>query len=130
MLKNIEEIRNIAKKPPEMSSAQDIKTMEKVKYLFYGLTKTMVDIGNNIIEENEFRKPLNNADVFISLAEHDILISDIVPGIKKAVFAIPKITGCSYDELLSVISKSINDIHKCLDSFAVYFKRKQGSIQS
>ncbi|HEX7319687.1 MAG TPA: hypothetical protein VF399_04950 [bacterium] len=121
MLKNIEEIKATIKKPPEMNSPQSVKVIEKVKYLFYGMIKSLVDMGNRIIEEKELRRPRNNADVFISLAEHDIVASALVPGLKKAVFSMPKMSHCSYEEVLATIGESIEAVHKCLDSYTVYF---------
>jgi hypothetical protein len=121
MIKNIEEIKAVIKKPPDMNSPQGVKVIEKTKYLFHGLTKSLIDMGNRIIEEKELRRPRNGADVFISLAEHDIVMSSLVPGLKKAVFSLPKMSHCSYDELLAIIEQSIEAIHKCLDSYTVYF---------
>jgi Na+/phosphate symporter len=121
MVKNIEEIKSVIKKPPDTNSPQGVKSIEKVKYFFYGLTKSLIDMGNRIIEEKELRRPRNNADVFISLAEHDIVMSSLVPGLKKAVFSMRRMSGCSYDELLAIIGQSIDAIHKCLDSYTVYF---------
>jgi len=124
MLKNIEEIKAVVKKPPELNSPQGVRAIEKVKYLFYGLTKSLVDMGNRIIEEKELRRPRNNADVFISLAEHGIVASALVPGLKKAVFSMPKMSGCSYEKVLEIIGQSIEAIHKCLDSYIVFFDFK------
>ncbi len=124
MQKNIEEIKTVTEKINKYSPEDQIKLCEKVKYLFYGLTKTLVDIGNKIIIENDFREPMNNADVFISLAEHDIINSNLIPGIKKAVFVIPKVMQSNKDEVVAIVKESMESICKCLDSFAVYYDLK------
>jgi hypothetical protein len=122
--KNLEEVKTMAKKKDNFSDEDKIKVAEKTKYLFYGALKSLVDIGNRIIFENDYRRPLNNADVFISLAEHDIILSSIVPNIKKAVLAMPRISGCGYNEFFSIVSESMADLCKCLDLYAVFFHLK------
>ncbi len=124
MQKNIEEIKTISSKINRYSSEDKIRQSEKIKYLFYGLTKTLVDVGNKIIVENDYRTPLNNADVFISLAEHDIIASSLVPGIKKAVLVIPRVMQSNADEVFTIIKESMESICKCLDSFVVYYDLK------
>ncbi|MEO0142487.1 MAG: hypothetical protein ABIL70_05595 [candidate division WOR-3 bacterium] len=122
--KNLEEIKNNTTKKDRYSIEDKIKITEKTKYLFYGLVKTLVDLGNRIIEENDFRRPLNNADVFICLAEHEIITSNIVPAVKKAVFALPQLYGFAYDEFFAIVEECLSDLRKCLDSYAVYYNLK------
>lgn len=128
MQKNIEEIKTVTEKLNRYSPEDQIKLCEKIKYLFYGLAKTLVDIGNKIIVENDYRQPLNNADVFISLAEHDIINSNLVPGIKKAVLVIPKVMQSNKDDVVALVKESMESICKCLDSFAVYYDLKGKGI--
>lgn len=125
MLKNIDEIKTIVGKPPETASEQAGKTMGKVRYLYNGLVLTLVDVGNSIIFENNYRPPRNKADIFISLAEQKILAPNVIVGVKKAVFAQPKINNFSDPELLKVIGDSIDALGKTLGFFAVHFNRKQ-----
>ncbi len=122
--KNIEEIKTISGKIDRYGPEDKIRLCEKVKYLFYGLSKTLVDIGNAIIVENDYRTPLNNADVFISLAEHDIITSTIVPGVKKAVLVIPRVMQSNSEEVFAIIKESMESICKCFDCFAVYYDLK------
>jgi uncharacterized protein YutE (UPF0331/DUF86 family) len=124
MLKNIDEIKTTAEKINKYSPEDRLKVGERLKYLFYGLTKTLVDIGNGIIVENDYRTPLNNVDVFISLAEHDIIIPALVPRIKKAVLNMPKIMQSNTGQVIEIIKESMESICKCLDSFAVYYNLK------
>ncbi|MGQ9465113.1 MAG: hypothetical protein ACUVQ3_08180 [bacterium] len=124
MQKNIEEIKSLSGKINRYAPEDKLRLIEKVKYLFYGLTKTLVDVGNKIIVENDFRTPLNNADVFISLAEHEIIASSLVPGIKKAVMVIPRVMQSNSDEVFAIIKDSMESICKCLDSFVVYYDLK------
>ncbi|MEO0094620.1 MAG: hypothetical protein ABIL46_01050 [candidate division WOR-3 bacterium] len=128
MQKNIEEIKTVTGKLDKYSPEDQIKLCEKIKYLFYGLAKTLVDVGNKIIVENDYREPLNNADVFISLAEHDIINSNLIPSLKKAVLAIPKVMQCPKDDVLAIIRESMESICKCLDSFAVYYDLKEKGL--
>jgi len=124
LAKNIGEIKSIIKKPETLDPPDGLKILERVKYLFYSLVKSLVDIGHSIILEKDFRDPLNRADIFISLAEHGIIMPSVVPGVKKAVLAMPKISSSGIPELLELVSQSIADLHKCLDSFTVYFTLK------
>uniref|UniRef100_A0A7C4TGA2 DUF86 domain-containing protein n=1 Tax=candidate division WOR-3 bacterium TaxID=2052148 RepID=A0A7C4TGA2_UNCW3 len=124
--RNIGEIKNIAAKKDQYHKQDQIRVFEKTKYLFYGVTKSLIEIGNNIILENDFRQPLNNADVFVSLAEHEIIMPSIVPGVKKAVLAMPQVYGFDYDNFFTLVQESLGDLHKCLALFAVYFNLKGG----
>jgi len=121
---NINEIKSTIKEPDLLESPSHVEIFERLKYLFYSSTKSLVDIGHSIILENDFREPLNSSDVFISLAERDVVMSSVIPGIKKAVFALPKIHQYQYSEIIEIISKCVDDLHKCLDSFAVYFNQR------
>lgn len=128
--KNIEEIKSLLKKKDDVNLPGNAKIFERAKYLLYGLLKSLVNIGNSIIIENDFRKPLNNVDVFISLAEHEIIVSSAIPGIKRAVLSMPVMSGCSYSEFFEIIAESIADLHKCLDSFAAYFSLINTEMQN
>lgn len=121
--KNIDEIKSILGriKPEHLVTPEGIRAVERVKYLFYGLVKSLVDVGNRIVIDRELRKPLNNADIFISLAEGQIVMSTAVPGIKKAVLAMPRFGYCSYTEILQIVADSLGDLNKCLDSLAAFF---------
>ncbi len=121
---NIEEIKKMIKTPKQFEMPVNRKLLEKLKYLFYSLTKSTVDIGHSIILENDYRDPLNRADIFISLAERDIILSSVVPGVKKAALALPRFNDYPVSEVLDIITESIVDLHKCLDSFEVYFNLK------
>lgn len=124
LLHNIEEIEEISKTPEQLETPAGRKTLERLKYLFYSLTKSTVDIGHSIILENEYRDPLNRTDIFISLGERDIILPSAVRGVKKATLALPRLNDYQVSELLEIITNSLRDIHKCLDSFEVYFNLK------
>lgn len=126
--KNMEEIKEHIKAPDTFKRPEASHLRDKTKYLFYSVTKSTVDIGHSIILELELREPLNRADIFISLAEHDILLHSVVPGVKKAVLSLPKLDALMPDALLDLIKKSIPDIGKCLDSFEVYFNFKDKPV--
>lgn len=123
LTRNIEEIKTLLSKlkPELIVSPEGMRMVERIKYLFYGLVKFLVDVGNQVIIDRELRNPLNNADIFISLAEGQIVMSTCVPGIKKAVLTMPRIGYCSYAEVLQLVSESLNDLHKCLDCLAAFF---------
>ncbi len=123
--KNISEIQSAIKQEDLLESSDRVKILEKTKYLFYSLTKSLIEIGHGIILEHDFRNPLNRADVFISLAERAVVTPSLIPGIKKAVFTLPKINNYQYGELVKIISESIDDLHKCLDCFGNYFLMKE-----
>jgi hypothetical protein len=123
MTRNIADIKSmLGKLKPEVIATQDgVKAMERVKYMFYGLVKFLIDTGNRILIDRDREKPINNADIFIHLAEEDVILSTSVPGVKKAVLAMPRIGYSSYSEVLQMIGESIGDLHKCLDAFAAYY---------
>jgi len=123
--KNINEIKSTIRQKDLWESPNQIETLERTKYLFYSITKSLIDVGHSIIVENDFRIPLNRADIFISLAEHAVVVSSIVPGIKRAVLSLPKINNYQYVEIMEIMSESIDDLHKCLDYFSSYFKMKE-----
>jgi len=125
---NIAGIKELIKDPEQLKKPKNQKLLEKLRYLFYSLTKSTVDIGHSIILENEYRDPLNRTDIFISLAERDIILSSVVPGVKKATLALPTLNNYPVSELLDIVSASIPDIHKCLDSFQVYFQLKDKKL--
>jgi uncharacterized protein YutE (UPF0331/DUF86 family) len=120
---NIAEVRSAIKDPYLLENI-DGQKFERTVYLFQSITKSLVDIGNHIIIENDFRSPLNTADVFISLAEHDVITSSIVPGVKKAAIAMPKIRELEDAELSSIMTDCIDDISRCLVSFKKYHDLK------
>ncbi|OPX17843.1 hypothetical protein BXT86_04355 [candidate division WOR-3 bacterium 4484_100] len=124
LTKNIEEIKSMVKNKTFLKEPENVKSLERLKYLFYSLIKSLIDIGHSIVLENDFRDPLNRADIFISLAENKIILPSVVPGVKKAVIALPRINSTGPEEITELIGASINDLHKCLDSFVVYFKLK------
>jgi hypothetical protein len=123
LTKNIAEIKS-AVKNPDLDDNLNGQDFERIVYLFQSITKSMVDIGNRIIIENDFRSPLNTADVFISLAEHDVIPQVIVPGIKKAAITMPKIRRYTQPELLNIITECIGDVSRCLVSFKKYHNSK------
>jgi uncharacterized protein YutE (UPF0331/DUF86 family) len=126
--KNMDEIKELIKAPDTFKKPEASHIRDKAKYLFYSVAKSAVDVGHSIILELDLRDPLNRADIFISLAEHDILLHSVVPGIKKAVLSLPKLNNMNPEELLDMIKKSMSDIGKCLDSFEVYFNLKDKSV--
>jgi len=123
MNRNITDIKGLLGKlkPQVIVTPESVQAMERVKYMFYGLVKFLIDTGNRILIDRDREKPINNADVFIHLAEEQVILSSSVPGVKKAVLAMPRIGYSSYTEVLQMIGESIGDLHKCLDAFAAYF---------
>lgn len=85
----------------------------------------MITIGNDIIIENDFRPPLNSADVFISLAEHKLISPSVVPGMKKAAMTIPRITNFTKAELVEIISDCMGNFSQCLSFYSEYFAAKK-----
>lgn len=121
---NITEVKS-AIRNADLLNAFDTQTFERVIYLFQSITKSMIEVGNNILIENDLRSPLNTADVFISLAEHNVISPSIVPGLKRAALAMPKIKSYDNTELLDIITDSINDFSWCLNSFKKHFQLKE-----
>jgi uncharacterized protein YutE (UPF0331/DUF86 family) len=122
--KNISELKDLIKNADSPDLKMRTRIFERIKYLYYSIAKAMIDIGHGIVLENDYRDPRNRADVFISLAEHDIIMSSSVPGVKKSALVMNKINQMPNDEIKELVSSSVNDIQKCLDSFQVYFDLK------
>ena len=122
--KNIAEIESTIKNP-ELLDTVDHRAFERVIYLFQSVIKSIIDIGNNIVINNDFRSPLNTADVFISLAENKVISSSIVPGLKKAAIAMPRMKSYTHPELVDIMEQCIGDFNRCLNSFTVYFEQRQ-----
>ena len=122
--KNIAEIKSTIKNPDLLVST-DRQVFERLIYLFQSVIKTVIDLGNNIIINNDFRNPLNTADVFISLAENNVISPSIVPGLKKAALMMPKMKDYTHAELVDVMQQCIGDFNRCLHSFTQYFKQKR-----
>jgi hypothetical protein len=123
MNRNITDIKSMLGKlrPEVLATPEGVQAMERVKYMFYGLVKFLIDTGNQILIERDRDRPINNADIFIHLAEEQVILSSSVPGVKKAVLAMPRIGYSGYVEVKNMISESLGDLHKCLDAFAAYF---------
>ena len=123
MNRNITDIKSMLGKlrPEVLATPEGVQAMERVKYMFYGLVKFLIDTGNQILIERDRDRPINNADIFIHLAEEQVILSTSVPGVKKAVLAMPRIGYSSYVEVKNMIGESISDLHTCLDAFAAYF---------
>lgn len=121
---NINEIKSKINQKNLLELPDQTNSLERTKYLFYSITKSLIDVGRSIIVENNFRVPINRADIFISLAERAVVVPSIVPGIKRAVFSLPKIDNYQHADIIKIMSESIDDLHKCLDCFSSYFKMK------
>jgi uncharacterized protein YutE (UPF0331/DUF86 family) len=121
---NINEIQSLLRIKDLLENPGHSGKFERMRYLFSGVVKALIDIGHGVILENDLRDPLNRADIFISLAEHDIMMPSVVPGVKKAVLTLPKINDIDPAEASEIIGESIEDLYKCLDSFVVYFGLK------
>ncbi len=119
---NIKEIKSTLTIHDLLENPNYAKKLERMRYLFYSVVKALVDMGHNIILEKDFRDPLNRADVFISLGERDIVMPSVVPGLKKALRALPRMNELTPAQVRELVSKTIDDVYKCLDSFVVYFE--------
>lgn len=125
--KNIHEVITTTK-TCDLLEPLNSNSFERIVYLFQSIARSMVDIGNGIIIESDFRTPLNTADVFISLAEHSVISSSIVPGLKKAAMAMPRIQNFEDAELLEIITNSIEDLNRCLNAFTKHFRTKESEV--
>ena len=124
MKNNIAEIKSIIHNADAIDH-NDTSKFDRGVYLFQSLTKSIIAIGNDIIIENDFRAPLNPADVFISLAEQKLIATSIVPGLKKAAITMPRIANCTKAELVEIMSDCMSDFSHCLNSFSEYFTAKE-----
>ncbi len=124
MKKNISDVKSIISNPNALDPSDGAK-FDRGVYLFQSLTKSIIAIGNDIIIENDFRAPLNPADVFISLAEHNVISTSIVPGLKKAAITMPRITNYGKPDLMEIMAGCISDFSQCLNSYSEYFASKK-----
>ncbi|UCF70627.1 MAG: hypothetical protein JSW49_10610 [candidate division WOR-3 bacterium] len=121
--RNIAEIKSIASDPSVLEPPHR-KSFDRGVYLFQSITKSMIDIGNNIIIAHGYRTPLNTADVFISLAEHNVISPGVVPGMKKAAITLPKIKNQPEAELITVMTTCVDYFSRCLGAYDMYFKKR------
>ena len=124
MKKNIIEVKSIINNPNALDPSDGAK-FDRGVYLFQSLTKSIIAIGNDIIIENDFREPLNPADVFISLAEQNLISTSIVPGLKKAAITMPKIANCAKPALMEIMTDCLSDFSQCVNSYSEYFASKK-----
>jgi len=122
--RNITEVKSIISAPNVLDPLES-RVFDRGIYLFQSITKSMIGIGNNIIIENSFRTPLNTADVFISLAEHNVILPAIIPGMKKAAITMPRLKNYQKTELVDVITGCIDDFSRCLNSYESYFQKRE-----
>ena len=127
LARNITELKSTMKRG-NGAETLDRAIFERVVYLFHSTTKSLIEIGNSIVIENDFRKPVNTADVFISLAEQNIISTLIVPNLKKAAFMIVRIKSHEDGEIVKTIRDCIADFNQCLTSFSKYYKLKDPGI--
>ena len=125
--KNITEIKSTLRTSDLLDPLSN-NAYQRTVYLFQSITKSIVKFGNGIIIEGDFRTPLNTADVFICLAEHNVIPHSIVPGLKKAAIAMPRIGHLEGSELLDIIANSVSDLNRCLNAFEKYFKSKESEV--
>jgi len=121
--KNIAEVQETIKEADKPHKIEGPR-FERTVYLFQSVIKSLIDIGNRIIIENDLRDPLNTADVFISLAEHGLIPPSIVPGVKKAAIQTTKIRDLEKSEVLQLMTDCINDMNRCLVLFKTHYEQK------
>jgi hypothetical protein len=124
MKKNIMEVKSIINSPSAIEPSDGAK-FDRGVYLFQSVIKSLIAIGNDIIIENDFRTPLNPADVFISLAEHNLISASIVPALKKAAIAMPRISSSTKPELMEMMTECTGNFSQCLNSYSEYFASKK-----
>jgi hypothetical protein len=122
--RNIAEVKSIISAPNVLDSLES-RVFDRGIYLFQSIAKSMIGIGNNIIIENSFRTPLNTADVFISLAEHNIISPSVIPGMKKAAITMTRLKSYQRTELVDVMTGCIDDFSRCLSSYQSYFQKRE-----
>lgn len=127
MKKNILEVKSIINIPSVLEPS-DGATYDRGVYLFQSVIKSLIAIGNDIIIENDFRAPLNPADVFISLAEQKLISTSIVPALKKAAIAMPRISSSTKPEIMQMMTECISNFSQCLNSYSEYFASKRDGV--
>jgi len=127
MKKNILEVKSIVNNPSALEPSEGA-TFDRGVYLFQSVIKSLISIGNDIIIENDFRTPLNPADVFISLAEQKTIPASIVPALKKAAIAMPRISSSTKPELMEMMTDCVSNLSQCLNSYYEYFASKKDGV--
>ncbi|MBE0433292.1 hypothetical protein IBX73_07495 [candidate division WOR-3 bacterium] len=121
--RNIIEIKSIIKNSGS-GDVLDRKAFDRSIYLFQSIVRLMINVGNNIIIEHNFRSPMNTADVFISLAEQNVVPLAAVRGMKRAALAMPKIKNITDAELIEIMAGCMDDFSQCLVSYAEFFEKQ------
>lgn len=119
--RNIAEIKSITR-DSRAGEVADRQAFDRSVYLFQSVVHAMINVGNNIIIENNFRSPMNTVDVFISLAEQNVIPQATVRGMKRAALAMPKIKNIADAELVEIMAGCMDDFSQCLASYARFFE--------
>ncbi|HIE06066.1 MAG TPA: hypothetical protein EYP58_04620 [bacterium (Candidatus Stahlbacteria)] len=104
---------------------QDEYRQNQTRYLYPSLIKDLTAIACIIQDNEHWRPPINPADIFILMADNDIIHHHIVPSLKKAIRLASKITTISKEDLFEELTSVIKHIAMCNDAFKVYFQLKE-----
>jgi uncharacterized protein YutE (UPF0331/DUF86 family) len=115
---NIELINDILKSGDDSLLAHP-KRIERAKYFFASATQSLLNLCNDYIDSQDWRGPINAMDVFIVLAENDIISKEAVPGLKKAVMSIGALTRAGNAEALSIMRECMRGLEHCVSAYKV-----------
>lgn len=104
---------------------KDAKRQDKARYLYPSLIEKLTQVACFIQDKENWRPPINPADIFILMADNDIIHHHIVPTLKKGIHLVSRINSLSKGELFKELKTVMKHIALCNDAFKVYFQLKE-----
>jgi len=95
------------------------KRIERAKYFFVSATQSLLNLCNDYIDNKDWRQPINAMDVFIVLAENDVIPNEAVPDLKKAVVSISTLGRGPHNESIGLMRDCLRGIEHCIAGYKV-----------
>ncbi len=116
--KNVSLIQEILKTGDEALLSSP-KRIDRAKYFFVSAIQSLLNLCNDYIDNKDWRQPINAMDVFIVLAENDVISNEEVPRLKKAVVSISTLNRGSNHDTLALMRECLRGIEHCVAAYKV-----------
>ncbi|HID32838.1 MAG TPA: DUF86 domain-containing protein [bacterium (Candidatus Stahlbacteria)] len=103
----------------------DPQRMNQARYLYPTLIDNLTKIACHIQDLEDWRPPINPADIFILMADNEIIHHHIVPDLKRAIRLSNRITEVSKEDFFEGVRGILKAVGMCNDAFKVYFQLRE-----
>ncbi|RKX68714.1 hypothetical protein DRP53_10170 [candidate division WOR-3 bacterium] len=103
----------------------DPQRSNQARYLYPSVVNNLTQIACHIQDRENWRPPINPADIFILMADNEIIHHHIVPDLKRAIRLSTRVAKIPKEELFEELKAVIRAITMCNDAFKVYFQLKE-----